>query len=44
MKIIALFNTRGGMGNTTLVYHIAWMMAELWLRVLVADLYPQANL
>ncbi len=44
MKIIALFNTRGGMGNTTLVYHIAWMMAELGRRVLVADLDPQATL
>jgi chromosome partitioning protein len=43
MKSIAFFNNKGGVGKTTLVYHIAYMMAELGYRVLVADLDPQAN-
>ena len=44
MKTIAFFNNKGGVGKTTLVYHIAWMMAEQGHRVLAADLDPQANL
>jgi len=44
MKTIAFFNNKGGVGKTTLVYHIAWMMTELGYRVLAADLDPQANL
>ena len=42
--IIAFFNNKGGVGKTTLVYHIAWMYADLGLKVLAADLDPQANL
>jgi len=44
MKTIAFFNNKGGVGKTTLVYHIAWMMSELGYKVLAADLDPQANL
>ncbi len=44
MKTIAFFNNKGGVGKTTLVYHIAWMMAELGHKVMAADLDPQANL
>lgn len=44
MRTIAFFNNKGGVGKTTLVYHIAWMMAEQGHRVLAADLDPQANL
>ncbi len=44
MKTIALFNNKGGVGKTSLVYHLAWMYAELGLRVVAADLDPQANL
>ncbi len=44
MRTIAFFNNKGGVGKTTLVYHIAWMMAELGHDVLAADLDPQANL
>jgi cellulose biosynthesis protein BcsQ len=44
MKTIAFFNNKSGVGKTTLVYHLAWMFAELGLSVLVADLDPQANL
>ncbi len=44
MKSIAFFNNKGGVGKTTLVYHISYMMAELGYRVLVVDLDPQANI
>jgi cellulose biosynthesis protein BcsQ len=43
MNIIAFFNNKGGVGKTTLLYHLAWMYADLGKRVLVADLDPQAN-
>lgn len=44
MKTIAFFNNKGGVGKTSLVYHLAWMYADIGLRVLAADLDPQANL
>lgn len=44
MKTIAFFNNKGGVGKTSLVYHVAWMLSDLGLRVVVADLDPQANL
>lgn len=44
MKTIAFFNNKGGVGKTTLVYHIAWMMAEQEQKVLAVDLDPQSNL
>ncbi|TLD68637.1 ParA family protein [Phragmitibacter flavus] len=44
MKTLAFFNNKGGVGKTTLLYHLAWMLAEMGKRVLVADLDPQANL
>lgn len=44
MKTIAFFNNKGGVGKTSLVYHLAWMYAELGLNVVAADLDPQANL
>jgi cellulose biosynthesis protein BcsQ len=44
MKSIAFFNNKGGVGNTALAYHLAWMFAELGKRVIVADLDPQSNL
>jgi chromosome partitioning protein len=43
VPVIAIYNNKGGVGKTTLVYHLGWMMPELGLRVLVADLDPQAN-
>ena len=43
MKIVAFFNNKGGVGQTSLVYHLAWMFADLGVRVVVADLDPQAN-
>ncbi len=44
MRTIAFFNNKGGVGKTSLVYHLAWMYAHLGLRVVAADLDPQANL
>jgi cellulose biosynthesis protein BcsQ len=41
---IALFNNKGGVGKTTLAYHLAHMLQRQGLRVLAADLDPQANL
>ncbi len=42
--IIAFFNSKGGVGNTSLVYHLVWMYEALDTRVLAADLDPQADL
>ena len=44
MKTIAFFNHKGGVGKTTLIYHIARMIAGHGKRVLIADLDPQADL
>ena len=44
MKCITVFNNKGGVGKTSLVYHLAWMYDKLDYNVLVADLDPQANL
>lgn len=44
VPIITFFNNKGGVGKTSLVYHVAWMLAESGCRVLAADLDPQANL
>jgi chromosome partitioning protein len=44
MKTVAFFNNKGGVGKTSLVYHLAWMFAELGHNIVVADLDPQANL
>ena len=44
MKTIAFFNNKGGVGKTSLVYHLAWMFADRGVPVLAADLDPQANL
>ena len=44
MKTIAFFNNKGGVGKTSLVYHLAWMFADQGIPVLAVDLDPQANL
>lgn len=44
MKTIAFFNNKGGVGKTSLVYHLACMFADLDYKVIAADLDPQANL
>ena len=42
--VITFFNNKGGVGKTSLVYHLSWMYAELRKRVVAVDLDPQANL
>lgn len=44
MKTIVFFNNKGGVGKTTLVYHFAYMLAELGYTCLAVDLDPQSNL
>lgn len=44
MKTVAFFNNEGGVGKTSLVYHLAHMFAENGTRVIAVDLDPQANL
>jgi chromosome partitioning protein len=41
---VALFNNKGGVGKTTLTYHLAHMIARLGWTVLAVDMDPQANL
>lgn len=42
--VITFFNNKGGVGKTSLVYHLAWMLSEQRKRVVAVDLDPQANL
>lgn len=42
--VLTFFNNKGGVGKTSLVYHLAWMLSETGHRVLACDLDPQANL
>lgn len=44
MKIISLFNNKGGVGKTTLAYHLSSILAEMGHKVLMIDLDPQCNL
>jgi cellulose biosynthesis protein BcsQ len=44
MKTLAFFNNKGGLGNTSLVYHLAWIFHDMGLKVLAVDLDPQTNL
>ena len=44
MTIIAFFNNKGGVGKTSLVYHLSCMYADLGASVVAVDLDPQANL
>ena len=42
--VLTFFNNKGGVGKTSLIYHLAWMFASLGKQVLVLDLDPQANM
>lgn len=44
MKILSIFNNKGGVGKTTLTYHLAHALAESGKKVLMVDLDPQCNL
>ena len=44
VPVLTFFNNNGGVGKTSLIYHLAWMLSETGHRVLACDLDPQANL
>ncbi len=44
MKTVVFFNNKGGVGKTSLVYHLAWMYADVGVNLIAADFDPQANL
>lgn len=44
IPVIAFFNNKGGVGKTSMVYHLSWMLSDRGLRVIAADLDPQSNL
>lgn len=44
MKIISLFNNKGGVGKSTLSYHLGCALGVMGKRVLFVDLDPQCNL
>ena len=44
MKILSVFNNKGGVGKTTLTYHVANALAEMGYKVLMIDADPQCNL
>lgn len=44
IPVIAFFNNKGGVGKTTLVYHLSWMFSDMGHKTLAVDLDPQSNL
>lgn len=44
MKLLTIFNNKGGVGKTTLLYHLACVLADMGKRVLLLDLDSQCNL
>jgi cellulose biosynthesis protein BcsQ len=44
VPVLTFFNHKGGVGKTSLVYHLSWMFAELGRKIVAVDLDAQANL
>ncbi len=44
MRIISIFNQKGGVGKTSLAFHLGWYLSEIGQRTLLVDLDPQGNL
>ncbi len=44
MKILSVFNNKGGVGKTTLTYHLSHALAGMGYKVLMIDADPQCNL
>jgi chromosome partitioning protein len=42
--VLTFFNNKGGVGKTSLIYHLAWIFSVLGVRVVAVDLDPQSNL
>lgn len=44
MKIVSVFNNKGGVGKSTLSFHLACALSEMGKKTLMIDLDPQSNL
>lgn len=44
LKVLSVFNNKGGVGKTTLTYHLAHSLSESGSKVLMIDADPQCNL
>lgn len=44
MKIVSIFNNKGGVGKSTLAFHLSNILAEMGHSTLLIDLDPQCNL
>jgi cellulose biosynthesis protein BcsQ len=44
MKIVSVFNNKGGVGKSTLAFHLGYALNELGKKTLMIDLDPQCNL
>ncbi|MCF5467180.1 ParA family protein [Pseudomonas syringae] len=44
MKMISLFNHKGGVSKTTTTFNLGWMLAEQGYKILIVDTDPQCNL
>ena len=44
VPVLTFFNYKSGVGKTSLVYHLSWMLSDMGYRVLACDIDPQANL
>lgn len=44
MKILSVFNNKGGVGKTTLTFHLAQALSAMGKKVLMLDADPQCNL
>ena len=44
MKVISLFNHKGGVSKTTTTFNLGWKLAEKGYRTLIVDADPQCNL
>ncbi|QXO15787.1 ParA family protein [Vibrio ostreae] len=44
MKVVSVFNNKGGVGKSTLTYHMGAALSELGIKTLLVDLDPQSNL
>lgn len=44
MKVVSIFNNKGGVGKSTLSFHLAHALSEMGIKTLMIDLDPQSNL
>lgn len=44
MKLLSLFNHKGGVSKTTTAFNLGWMLAEKGHKTLIVDADPQCNL